>query len=206
MTTPTLSLLSNTVTAVCLFLLSCSVVCIGCTAAVADDGKVPVTISDGHEYGKNDHGRPVVLIAAALEVKPEVFREAFSGVTPARGGKPSGEEARRNKEALMKVLQPHGITNDRLDEVSNYYRFCPQAGELWTNTPAKAHAVVFDGKIKEIVVTEAGAGYSSTPTIAVKGFDGVQFDVEMQFGKDLKTNGAIKSITVVQPKSSTPSK
>jgi hypothetical protein len=87
----------------------------------AAETKVPVTFSGGHETDPKDHGRPVVLVAAALEVKPEVFREAFSGVTPARGGKPSQEEARRNKAALMKVLKPHGVTNERLDEVSNYY-------------------------------------------------------------------------------------
>ncbi len=67
---------------------------------------VPVQISEGHEIGKNDYGRPVVLIAAALGVKPDVFREAFSGVTPARGRGPTGEEARKNKAALMKVLAP----------------------------------------------------------------------------------------------------
>src|SRR5438046_5515780 len=98
-------------------------------AAFADD--FPVTITGGHDLGPQDHGRPCALIAAALGVKTEVFREAFGGVTPARGRGPSGEEARRNKEALMRVLQPHGVTNERLDEVSNYYRFRPQNGELW---------------------------------------------------------------------------
>src|SRR5262249_26765874 len=75
--------------------------------ADAAETKVPVTFSGGHEIGKNDFGRPVVLMAAALGVKPEVFREAFSGVTPARGRGPTGEEARKNKAALMKVLSPH---------------------------------------------------------------------------------------------------
>ena len=28
------------------------------------------------------------------------------------------EEAKKNKDALMKVLKPHDVTNDRLDEVS----------------------------------------------------------------------------------------
>src|SRR3954469_16807182 len=108
-----------------------SAVMAGLTAfAGAGETKVPVTFSGGHEYGPNDHGRPVTLIAAGLGVKPEVFREAFGGVTPSRNGPPSGELARRNKAALMKVLGPHGVTNDRLDEVSNYYRFRPQRGEL----------------------------------------------------------------------------
>src|SRR5207237_7999977 len=81
--------------------------------------KVAVTFSGGHEIGKKDFGRPVVLIAAALEVKPEVFREAFSGVTPAKGRKPSGDEARKNKAALLTVLAPHGATNARLAEGSD---------------------------------------------------------------------------------------
>ena len=83
--------------------------------SAAAEMKVPVRFSRGHQIGKNDFGRPVVLIAAALGVKPEVFREAFSGVTPAQGRAPSGEEARKNKAALMKVLAPHGVTNERLE-------------------------------------------------------------------------------------------
>src|SRR4051812_32613344 len=85
----------------------------------AGETKVPVTFTGGHETDPKDRGRPVVLVAAALGVKPEVFREAFSGVTPAKGGKPSKELAQSNKAALMKVLKPHGVTNERLDEVSN---------------------------------------------------------------------------------------
>ena len=91
----------------------------------AAETTVPVTFSGGHETDPQDHGRPVGLVAAALGVKPEVFRQAFSGVTPAKNGKPSPEEAQRNKAALMKVLGPYGVTNERLDEVSNYYRYQP---------------------------------------------------------------------------------
>src|SRR5437588_6288417 len=97
-------------------------------AAGADEMRVPVTFTGGHEIDPRDHGRPVALIAAALGVKPEIFRDAFSRVTPAKNGKPTGDEARRNKEILMKALGPHGITNERLDEVSNYYRYQPQKG------------------------------------------------------------------------------
>src|SRR6186713_372058 len=111
------------------YLLLCLVA--GCAAAEGAEMKIPIKFSGGYEIGKQDFGRPIVLIAAALKVKPEVFREAFSGVTPARGRGPTGEEARRNKEALMKVLGPYKITNERLDEVSNYYRYRPQKGELW---------------------------------------------------------------------------
>lgn len=168
--------------------------------SAAAETKVPVTFSGGHETDPQDGGRPVVLVAAGLGVKPEVFREAFRGVTPARGGKPSPEQAHSNKAALMKVLKPHGITNDRLDEVSDYYRYRPQKGELWPTTAAKAHAVVVDGKIKEIVVTEAGAGYSSPPKVAVKGFDAQEFEVTLEFGKDLKKNGGVGSIELVDAK------
>ncbi len=154
----------------------------------------PLTFTEGHDIGKDDHGRPCVLIAAALGVKTEVFREAFSGVTPAKGRGPTGEEARKNKDALMKVLKPHDVTNDRLDEVSNYYRFKPQDGELWKHNAAKAYAVVEDGKIAKVVVTEAGAGYSTPPTVAFEGFEKVEFVVTLHFDKDLKKNGSIKSI------------
>jgi hypothetical protein len=140
----------------------------------------------------------VVLVAAGLGVKPEVFREAFRGVTPAKNGRPSGDEARRNKAALMKVLAPHGVTNDRLDEVSNYYRYRPQEGELWPTTAAKAHAVVVDGKVTRIVVTSAGAGYSSEPTARVEGMDKVRLSVKLAFGKDLKTNGAVSAVELAE--------
>ena len=75
--------------------------------------------------------------------------------------------ARRNKAALMKVLGPLGVTNDRLDEVSNYYRYRPQLGEMWPTTAAKAHAVVEDGKVKRIVVTSPGSGYSTLESASI---------------------------------------
>jgi hypothetical protein len=162
--------------------------------------KIPVTLSGGHETDPKDHGRPVVLIAAALNVKPEVFRKAFSGVTPARGRGPTGEEARRNKEALMKVLGPYKVTNDRLDEVSNYYRYRPQAGELWPTKPAKAYAVVQDGKIKKIVITEPGSGYSSPPKVTVKGFEKARLEARVKFTTELKKNGGIESIELAKEK------
>jgi hypothetical protein len=165
------------------------------------DSKVPVTFSGGHETDPKDHGRPVVLVAGALGVKPEVFRKAFSGVTPARGRGPTEEEARRNKEALMKVLGPYKVTNDRLDEVSNYYRYRPQEGELWPTKPAKAYAVVEDGKIKKLVVTEPGAGYSSPPKVTVKGFEKVRLEAKVKFETDLKKNGGIESIDLAKEKS-----
>lgn len=163
--------------------------------ASAEETQIPITFTGGHEIGRGDFGRPVTLIAAALGVKPDVFREAFSGVTPAKGRGPSGDEARRNKEALMKVLKPHGITNDRLDEVSNYYRFRPQNGELWPTTAAKAHAVVEGGKIKRIVVTEPGSGYCSTPTASVQGMNAT-LKVTLKYSTELKKNGGVDAVDV----------
>jgi hypothetical protein len=158
--------------------------------------KVPIVFSGGHETDRRDGGRPVVLVAGGLGVKPEVFREAFRSVTPARDGKPTPDQARRNKEVLLKVLKPHGITNEQLDKVSDYYRYRPEKGELWPTTPAAAHAIVEDGKIKKIVVTEAGSGYSSTPTANVQGFEKTPLKVTLRFGTDLKKNGSIESIAL----------
>jgi hypothetical protein len=174
------------------------------SAVRAADTQVPVTFSGGHDTDRRDGGRPVVLIAAALGVTPAVFREAFSGVTPAKNGRPSGDEARRNKEALLKVLEPYGVTNERLDEVSDYYRYRPQNNELWRNSPAKAHAVVEGGKVKRIVVTDGGAGYTTPPKAIVKGLERVELTVALQFGKDLKTNGGVKAIEVAAPKLADP--
>jgi hypothetical protein len=166
----------------------------------AEESKVPVVISEGHDTDPKDGGRPVVLVAGAMEVKPEVFRQAFSGVTPARNGKPSGDEARKNKAALLKVLAPHGVTNERLDKVSDYYRYRPQDGELWPTTNAKAVAIVENGQIKRIEVTEPGAGYSSVPKMTVKGFEGVKLEATLSFHKDFKKNGAIDAIKVAAAK------
>lgn len=181
-------------------ILPCTV--LFCTAmlamptAAAEETRVPVKFTGGHEISKKDFGRPIPLISAALGVKPEVFRKAFSGVTPARGRGPSRDEAHKNKEALLRVLSPHGISNDRLDEVSDYYRFRPQEDELWPVKPAKAEAIVEDGEIKRIVVSESGHGYSTPPRASVKGVADAKLVVELAFSKTFKKNGAIKAIKV----------
>lgn len=173
---------------------------VGVPSTKRGESKVDVTFEGGHDIGKNDFGRPVALIAGALGVKPDVFRKAFSSVSPAKGRGPTGDEARKNKAALMKVLQPHGITNERLDEVSNYYRFRPQRGELWPTTEAKAHAIVENGKIKKIVVTEAGSGYCVPPQVKVVGFPDAEFKVTLGFSKEFKKNGAVTAVEVVAAK------
>jgi len=163
---------------------------------IAAEPAFSIVFTGGHETDPQDHGRPVALIAAALGVKPEVFREAFRGVTPARGGRPTPEQVRKNKAVLLAALGPYGISNDRLDEVSDYYRYRPERGELWTTRPARAHAIVENGKVKEIVVTEPGSGYSTPPHAVLKDMPGVKLKVNIAFDKNLKKNGAIRSIEV----------
>jgi hypothetical protein len=150
----------------------------------------------GYETDPVDKGRPVVLIAAALKVKPEEFRKAFSKVRPAPGGeRPEPEQVRKNKAALMAALEPLGVTNDRLDEVSNWYRYRPQNEELWKHREAKAVATVKDGVVTSIRVIDGGAGYSSTPTVKVAGAE-VKAKVTVSYGEDLRTNGAVTGIAV----------
>jgi hypothetical protein len=166
-------------------------------STVNEENKHPVTFIGGHETDRRDHGRPVVLIAAALGVTPDVFREAFSKVAPAYRHATIGDDARRKKETLMKVLGPHNVTNERLDKISNYYRDWPDDGEHWRTRPAKAYAIVDEGKIKEIVVTEPGSGYSSMPTATVKGYEKTQLVTRVNFDTDLRKNGQVTSVELM---------
>ena len=158
----------------------------------------PVVFSGGHETEGVDHGRPVVLIAAALGVAPEVFREAFSHVHPAGPGSggPTDAEARQNKAALMNALGKYGITDERLNTVSNFYRYPPGRGNIWKNKPATANALVKNGAVVGYEITSGGAGYSSPPAVSVPNVKGATAKVEISFGKDLETNGAVSAITV----------
>lgn len=165
--------------------------------------RVPAEISGGHETDPRDGsgGRPVILIAAALGVTSDVFREAFSHVRPAhRDGGPTGDEARANKAALMNALGKFGITNDRLDEVSNYYRYRRDKGQMWTHRDASANALVKSGAVVGYEIVDGGAGYSSPPTITVPSVAGASAKAEVAYGKDLKTNGAITAISASQDK------
>ena len=186
--------------------LALLVVLAGCTTAsspavtpevsgVATVESVTVAIDGGHETDPVDNGRPVVLIAAALGVPTEVFREAFSGVSPAGAGQEVDEaRANANKAVLLGVLAPYGVTNDRLDEVSNFYRYVESAGELWSHRDATAVAVVENGRVTSIRVTDPGFGYSSTPTVTLS--NGQTVTVELAYGTDLDTNGSIASLTL----------
>ena len=164
----------------------------------ARDGttRVPVTFSGGHDTDPRDRGRPVVLVASALGVTSDVFREAFSHVHPAgpgRGG-PTREEAQANKKALMTALGKFGVTNERLDEVSNFYRYPPGSRDLWQHTPAAANALVKNGVITGFEIVSGGAGYTTPPTVTVPNLPGATARAELALGKNLATNGAIAAI------------
>ncbi len=165
--------------------------------------RVPVVFSGGHETVGVDHGRPVILIAAALGVKPEVFREVFSHVHPAGPGSggPSDAEARANKKALMDGLGKYGITDEQINTVSNFYRYPPGRGNLWKTKPATANALVKDGAVISYEITDGGAGYSSAPTVSVPSVKSAAAKVELVYGKDMATNGSVSSLTVSQDKS-----
>ncbi|MFC3801435.1 hypothetical protein [Cohnella sp. GCM10012308] len=167
--------------------------------SVVDANGYTITITGGYETDQVDHGRPVALIAAALGVPTETFREAFSGVTPAGAdsGGPTEAEAKANKAALLKVLAPYGITNDKLDEVSNYYRYSGSKGEVWKRTPAVLETIVENGVVKGVKIVKAGAGYSSTPTVTIEGKSGkLTAKVEIAYTTDFSTNGSIKAVTL----------
>lgn len=166
------------------------------THAAAASGTV--IFRGGYETDRRDHGRPVALIAAALGVKTQVFRDAFSGVTPARNGQPSGAEARANKDVLLRALGKYGITNERLDAVSNFYRYRPGAGSLWRHTPASAKAIVKDGKVTGFTITNSGSGYLTVPSVSVAGYGQVKVKAEIGFSKDLAKNGRITKLTVIE--------
>jgi hypothetical protein len=161
----------------------------------ADAATVTVTISGGHETDPLDNGRPVVLIAAALGVPTDVFREAFSGVSPAGAGQNvDSERATANKAALLSVLGSYGVTNDELDTVSNFYRYVASDGELWSHRDATAVAVVEDGVVTGFVITDPGFGYSSPPTITLS--TGATRIAGVSYGLDLATNGSLANITL----------
>src|SRR5689334_19403685 len=51
--------------------LTAGVLCVSCGPRRGDGSKPSVIFSGGHDTDPQDKGRPVVLIAAALDVKPE---------------------------------------------------------------------------------------------------------------------------------------
>jgi hypothetical protein len=156
-----------------------------------------VVFEGGFETDPRDGGRPVALIAAALGVTSDLFRDVFRGVTPARGGGPTASQARANKRVLLDGLGKHGVTNERLDEVSDYYRYQPQSGNRWKHRPATAVAVIADNKVTAIKILDAGAGYLTPPRVKVSGFPMAKFDTQINFSTDLQRNGSIHSVIVL---------
>lgn len=185
--------------------LLCTAFSMTVSLTYAADGvtKVPVVFSGGHDTDARDHGRPVVLVAGALGVAPEVFRDAFSRVHPAGvdSGGPTREEAQANKAALMSVLGKYGISNDRLDTVSNRYRYVRSHGEMWPAQPAVANALVQNGVVTGFEVVSGGYGYSSTPTVTVPNVKSAPAKVELAFSPNFEANGAVSKITIDSGKS-----
>ena len=167
---------------------------------LADDAatQVPLVFSGGHDTDPRDHGRPVVLVAGALNVAPEVFREAFSHVHPAGPGSggPTDAEARANKHALMDALAKYGVTDERLNEVSNRYRYRAWAGELWPTHDAAGYATVNNGVVTSFVITDSGFGYSSPPTVSLKDMPNVQTTATLAFDTNFEKNGAVQSVAL----------
>jgi len=171
---------------------------LGAMESIAEMERLPVQFTGGHETVAVDRGRPVVLIAGAIGVEPEAFRQAFSGVSPAPAGTaPTRERERANKDVLMQALGPRGVTNDRLDEVSNYYRYNPGRGDMWPTDDAKAWAIVAQGKIVDFVIEDGGSGYSSPPTIVIPGYEGFAAEVELAYGPEFSTNGSVDAIQAI---------
>jgi hypothetical protein len=164
--------------------------------------RVAVVFSGGFDTDPRDHGRPVNLVAGALGVPTEVFREAFSHVHPAGpdSGGPTREEARANKAALMAVLGKYGITNDRLDEVSNRYRYVRSHGDMWPTKAAVANALVANGVITGYEIVSGGFGYTTPPTVSVPNLKGEAPKVELSFSGDFQKNGTISAISIVSGK------
>lgn len=159
----------------------------------------PVMISGGHETDPRDHGRPVLLVAGGLGVPPQVFREAFSRVHPVDPGSyPDHERAQQNKGVLLTALAKYGVTNQKLDAVSDAYRYKPGSGQLWPNKPAAIAAFVKNGEVLSYRVIDGGSGYSSPPKLSVPGARSAPVSVKLCFGQSLSANGSISEVTIVK--------
>jgi hypothetical protein len=167
----------------------------GAQARAAGEEKVPLVITGGHETDPRDRGRPVALVAGALGVSQDVFRKAFSQVRPAPAGtEPTPEQKRQNKDVLLGALKPYGVTNEELDRVSDFYRYVPGRGKLWPVKAAAGHGLFKEGVLSSIVITDAGSGYNSEPSVSVAGHPELTLKATLAFGRDLKKNGSIATV------------
>jgi hypothetical protein len=108
---------------------------------------------------------------------------------------PNPIQVKLNKDALLDVLGPYGVTNDYLDEVSNYYRYNHSAGETWPQTPATAEIIMTDGVVTGVEITNPGSGYTSIPVITILNSD-VTATATISFTTDFSSNGSITSIVL----------
>ncbi len=69
---------------------------------------------------------------------------------------------------------------------------------LDTTMGACSAAIVQDDKITGFKIVDAGSGYSSAPDAVVVGHRSVRVKAEIEFTNDLRTNGHLKSLTVVK--------
>jgi hypothetical protein len=172
--------------------------CAGSQAAsTAPTSTATVTISGGHRTNPVDNGRPVKLVASSLGVPAPVFRYAFSKVTPAGAGEePDPAQVALNKQALLDVLAPYGVTNDSLDRASDHYRYNGAAGELWPTEAAVVKATIVNGAVTGFSVVSGGSGYTTAPTITVAGHPGVKAKAKLAFSRTFARNGRISAVTL----------
>lgn len=112
------------------------------------------------------------------------------------GTQPDQARAQQNKSVLLASLGRYGVTNEKLDIVSDYYRYQPGTGRLWPTKPASIVAVVQNGQVISFEVTDGGSGYSSTPALSVPGTKCPPVTVKLLYGQDLRNNGSIGSVTI----------
>ncbi|MDG1895512.1 MAG: hypothetical protein P8J37_11420 [Fuerstiella sp.] len=104
--------------------------------------------------------------------------------------------ARANKKVLMDAIGRYGVSNERLDEVSDYYRYNRSAGEVWKHSPPTTTATVRDGRVTGFDITDPGNGYLVPTSVSVVGFSDIDVEAKIEFSDDFRTNGRIVSITV----------
>ena len=96
----------------------------------------------------------------------------------------------------MDALGRYGVNNDRLDAVSNFYRYPPGRGGMWKHKEATANALVKDGAVIGFEILDGGAGYTVPPAVSVSGMKDVNARAELSFGKNMESNGAVRAITL----------